>query len=95
MTLVVIYCDDLTVTVVKMYKEAAVISALMNVYSIPCSGRGDINVMLVLQSCTDPLQVLPGSSSETFPSSSDGTYDVSNTEVEEDVVVIEESFIAL
>jgi hypothetical protein len=51
--------------------------------------------MLVVQSCTDPVQVLPGSSSETFPSSSDGTYDVSNTEVEQDIIVIEESYIAV
>jgi hypothetical protein len=41
--------------------------------------------MLVLQSCTDPLQVLPGSSSETLPTSSDGTYDVGNIKVEEDI----------
>ena len=41
--------------------------------------------MLVLQSCTDPLQVMAGSSSETFPTSSDGTYDVSNIKVEEDI----------
>jgi hypothetical protein len=41
--------------------------------------------MLVLQSCTDSLQVLPGSSSETFPTSSDGTYDVGNIKVEEDI----------
>jgi len=54
-----------------------------------------INVMLVLQSCTDPLYILPGSSSETFPSSSDGTYDVGNIKFEEDVDVIEESFIAI
>jgi hypothetical protein len=51
--------------------------------------------MLVLQSCTDPLHILPGLSSETFPASSDGTRDVRNIEVEEDVVVIEESFIAI
>jgi len=51
--------------------------------------------MLVLQSCTDSLQVLLVSSSETFPTSSDGTCDVSNTEVEEDIVVIEECSIAL
>jgi hypothetical protein len=51
--------------------------------------------MLVLQSCTDPLRVLPGSSSETFPMSSGGTYDVGNIKVEEDVDVIEESFIAI
>jgi len=54
-----------------------------------------INVMLVLQSCTDPLYILPGSSSETFPTSSDGTYDVGNIKFEEDVDVIEESFIAI
>jgi hypothetical protein len=78
-----------------MYKEAAVISALMEVYSIACHDRGHINVMLVLQSCTDSLQVLPGSSSETFPAPSDGTCNFSNTEVEEDVVVIQECFVAV
>jgi len=51
--------------------------------------------MLVLQSCTDSLHVLPGSSSETFPTPSDGTCDVSNTTVQQDVVVIEECFIAV
>jgi len=56
---------------------------------------GHINVMLVLQSCTDSLHILPGSSSETIPASSDGTNDGSNVEVEEDVVVIEEGFIAV
>ena len=51
--------------------------------------------MVVLQSCTDSLRVLAGSSSETFPISSDGTYDVRKTEVEGDILVIEESFIAV
>jgi len=37
-----------------------------------------INVMLVLQSCTDSLQVMADSSAETFPTASDGTYDVGN-----------------
>jgi len=46
--------------------------------------------MLVLQSCTDPLQVLPGSSCETFPSSSDGAYDVGNIKFEEDIDIKEE-----
>ena len=54
-----------------------------------------INVMLVLQSCTDSLTVLPSSCSETFATSSDGTYDVVNMKFEEDVAVIEESFIAI
>jgi hypothetical protein len=65
-----------------MYREAAVISALMKVYSIPCHDRGHINGMLVLQSCT-------------FPTSSDGACNFSNIKVEEDVVVIEEGFIAI
>jgi len=56
---------------------------------------GHINVMLVLQSCTDPLHFLPGSSSETFPTSSDGTCDVSNTAVQQNVVVVEEGFMAV
>ena len=64
-------------------------------HTVPCHERGHINVMLVLQICTDSLHILPGSSSETFPTSPDGTCDVSNTAVEEDVVVIEESFTAI
>jgi len=60
-------------------------------YTIPCHNTGHINVMLVLQSCTDSLQVLPGSSNETFPSPSDGTRDISNTAVQQDIVVEERS----
>ena len=56
---------------------------------------GHVNVMLVLQSCTDSLQVLPGSSSETFPTQSGGTCDVSNTAVQQDAVVVEEGFMAV
>jgi len=61
-------------------------------YTIPCQHTGHINVMLVLQSCTDSLHILPGSSSETFPTQSDGTFDVNNTAVQQDVVVVEEGF---
>ena len=46
--------------------------------------------MVVLQSCTDSLHVPPGSSCETFPTPSDGTYDVSNVKVEEDIDIKEE-----
>jgi hypothetical protein len=46
--------------------------------------------MLVLQSCTDSLRVLPDSSSETFPKSSDCTYVVGNIKVEEDIDMQEE-----
>jgi hypothetical protein len=51
---------------------------------------GQFNVMLFLQSCTDPLQVLPGLSFETFPSSSNGTYDVGNVKFEDDIDIKEE-----
>jgi hypothetical protein len=48
--------------------------------------------MLVLQSCTDPLHILPGSSSETN-ATSDDVCSFSKIEVEEDDVgVIEEDF---
>jgi hypothetical protein len=47
------------------------------------------------ESCTDSLRVLPSSFSETFPTSSDGTYDVGNIKVEEDIEVIEERFTAI
>jgi hypothetical protein len=78
----------LTVKMERIFKAAAV-------YTIARRNTGHINVMLVLQSCTDPLQVLPGSSSETFPTPSDGTCDVSNTAVQQDIVVVEEHFIAV
>jgi hypothetical protein len=73
-----------------IFRAATVLSVLLIVYTIPCYNTGHINVMLVLQSCTDSLQVLPGSSSETFPTPSDGTCDVSST-----AVVVEEGFIAV
>jgi hypothetical protein len=38
---------------------------------------------------------MAGSSSEMFPTSSDGTYDISSIEVEEKVVVRDEGFIAI
>ena len=64
----------------------------MKVYTIPCHDRGYINVMLVLQSCSDSLHILPGSSTETN-ATSDGACNFSDIEVEEDdVVVIEEDF---
>jgi len=84
-----------TVKVEGIFRAATILSVLMRVYSIPCNDKGHINVMLVLQNCTDSQQVLPGSSSETFPTPSDGTRDVSNTAVQQDVVVVEERFIAV
>ena len=47
--------------------------------------RVHFNIMLVLQSCTDSLQVLPGSFFETFPMSSDGTYAIGNMKFDIDI----------
>ena len=47
--------------------------------------------MLVLQSCTDSLQVMAGSSADTFPTPSDDTYRIGRIKVEDDIDVIEES----
>jgi len=78
-----------------MYKAAAILSALMKLYVIPCHDRGYINVLLVLQSSTDSLHIVPGLSVESHATSSDGACNFSNTEVEDDVDVIEEGFIAV
>jgi len=55
---------------------------LMKVYAIPCHDRGHINVVLVLQSCSDPLHILPSTSSDTNAASSDCAYHVGNMKVE-------------
>jgi len=51
--------------------------------------------MLVLQSCADPLHILQGSSGESHATSSDGACNFSSIEVEIDVDVKEEGFIAV
>ena len=84
-----------TVKMEGIFRTATVLSVLLIVYTIPFYNTGHINVMFVLQSSTDSLQVPPGSSSETFPSPSDGTCDVNNTAVQLDAVVAEEGFIAV
>ena len=67
----------------------------MKVYIIPCHDRGHINVMFVLQSCTDSLHILRGSSGELHATSCDGACNCSNIEVEEDIDVKEEGFLAV
>jgi hypothetical protein len=71
-------------------KAATVLSVSMKVYNIPCPDRGYINVMLVLQSCSDSLHILPGSSSETNATLSDCAYAVGNVKVEVDLDMQEE-----
>ena len=51
---------------------------------------GYINVMLVLQSCSDSLHILTGSSSDTNATSSDWAYHVGNVMFEEHLHVQEE-----
>jgi len=46
--------------------------------------------MLVLQSCSDSLHILPGSSSDTCGTSSDCAYHVGNVKVEVDLDMQEE-----
>ena len=62
-----------------------IFSVLIKVCTIRCHDRGYINVVLVLQSCSDSLHILPGSSSETNATSSDCAYHVGNVKVEEDL----------
>jgi hypothetical protein len=85
----------LTVKTEGIFKTFAVLLVLMKVYIIPCHDTGHINVMLVLQSCTDSLHILPSSCSDMFPTLSDGTNDVSSMEVEDNVVILEDGFIAV
>ena len=75
----------LTVTMEGISKAATVLSVLLKVYTIPCHDRGYFNVVLVLQSCSDPLHILPCSSSDTNAASSDCAYHVGNVKVEEDL----------
>ena len=75
----------LTVIMEGISKAATVLSVLMKVYTIPCHDRGYFNVVLVLQSCSSPLHILPSLSSETNAASSDCAYHVGNVKVEEDL----------
>ena len=74
----------------RISTAATVFLVLMKVYTIPCRDRGYINVMLVLQSCSDSLHILPGSSSDTCGTLSNCAYHVGNVKVEEDLDMQEE-----
>jgi len=65
-------------------KAATVLSILMKVYTVPCHDRGHINVVLVLQSCSDPLHILPSSSTDTNAASSDCAYHIGNMKFGDD-----------
>jgi len=84
----------LTVILEGISKAATVLPVLMKVYNIPCHDRDLINVMLVLQSSSDSLHIVPGVSSDTNATSG-GVCDFRNREFEEDVDLIEETFVAI
>jgi hypothetical protein len=84
----------LTVILEGISKAATVLSVLMEVCTIPCHDRGYGNVVLVLQSCSDSLHILPGSSSDKNAASG-GVCNFSNIGDDEDVEVIEEIFISI
>ena len=67
----------------------------MTLYTVLSNDRGHIYIVVVLQSCTDSLHILPSCSTEAFPTSSDCTHVVGNTDVEDDVYIVEESFMAV
>ena len=74
----------LTVIMKGISKEATLLSVLKIVYTLSYHDRGQFNVMLVLQSCSDSLHILPSSSSDTNATSSDCAYHIGNMKVEED-----------
>jgi hypothetical protein len=89
-TWIVIHCNDFDSRNGRIFKAATELSFLMKVYTTPCNDRGHSNVRVVLPSCTDSLQLMPGLSCETFPTTSDGTYDVSNVKSGEKIYIKEE-----
>ena len=73
----------LTVVMEGISKAGTVLSVFMKMYTIPCHDRCHIIVVLVLQSSSDPLHILPSSSSDTNGTSSDCAYHIGNMNVEE------------
>jgi hypothetical protein len=67
-----------SIIVEEFSNTSLVPSGLMEEFTFLYHDRGHKNVMLVLQSSTESLQLLPHTSSETFPTSSQGTFDFIN-----------------
>ena len=90
MTSIFIHFNDLTVIFEGISKAATVLSVLMKLHTIPCYDRGYLYVVLVLQSRSDSLHILPSTSSDTYVASSDYACHIVNMEVEEDLDMQEE-----
>ena len=71
--------------ILKVLMEGISKSVLIKVHTIPSHDRCYINVVFVLQSCTDSLHILPGSSSDTCATSSDCACHICNMKVEKDL----------
>ena len=74
----------------EISKVATVLGVLMKVCTIPHHDRGYLYVVLVLQSCSDSLNILPSTSSDTYAASSDCAWHIGNMKVEEDLDMQEE-----
>ena len=75
----------LTVMFEGISKAATVLPVLMKVHTIPHHDRGYFFVVLVLQSCSVSLHIMPSSSSDTYATSSDCACHIGNMKVEDDL----------
>ena len=75
----------MTVIFEGISKAATELSILMKVRTIPYHDRGYLYVVLVLQSCSDSLHILPSTSSDTNATLSECACHIGNMEVEEDM----------
>ena len=73
------------VIMVRISKASTLLAVLMKVHTIPCHYRGHINVVLVLQSCSNSLHILPSTSSDTYATSPDCACHIGDMEVDEGV----------
>jgi len=80
----------LTVVFEGLSKAATELSVLLKVCTFPHHDRGYLYVVLVLQSCSDPLHILPSTSSDTNATLSECACHIGNMEVEEDLDMQEE-----
>jgi len=84
----------LAVALEEISKTVTILSVLMTVYTISCHDRGYVNIMLVLQSCSNSLHIVPSASSETNASSG-GVCNFSSLEFDEDVDATEGVFLPI
>ena len=94
MTLIVIHCNDFYSYIGGNFQSSYSVISFDDISTFPCHDRGYFNVVVVLQSCSDSLHILPGSSIDTNATSG-SVCNFSNIECDEDLDVIEEIFISI